>query len=320
MNSIQAKTIKIVDYLHSQGVEPKKIQGRNYWYNSPLRKEESPSFKVDCLLNVWYDHGSGKGGNILDLVMAIHNLPDISAALSHLSKESNSFSFQQQDILSSSDKRDQKDATIQVIKEIPISHPALIGYVQSRHIDLAVAQLYCKEIHYQVQGKNFFAVGFPNDKGGYELSHKSNNESTFKASVSPKHITIYKKADTNTEACIVFEGFMDYLSYLTMKNIQHSKVDIIVLNSISNLSKAMNFITSHQKVYTYLDNDEAGKNATLQINKYSSTHNCIHIDKSTDYANYKDLNEWLCKTKLKEKEQQVQKQEQIRRPSRGFRR
>ena len=315
MNSIQAKTIKIVDYLYSQGIEPKKIQGNNYWYNSPLRKEETPSFKVDCLLNVWYDHGSGKGGNILDLVMVIHNLPNISAVLSHLSKESNSFSFQQQDILSSSDKRDQKDATIQVIKEIPISHPALIDYMQSRHIDLAVAQLYCKEIHYQVQGKNYFAVGFPNDKGGYELSHKSNNESTFKASVSPKHITTYQKSDTHTEACLVFEGFMDYLSYLTMKNIQHSKVDVVVLNSISNLSKAIDFITSHQKIYTYLDNDQAGKNATQQINKYSSTHNCIHIDKSTDYANYKDLNEWLCKT---QKVEQAQKIEQQRKPSRGF--
>ncbi|WP_165025918.1 MULTISPECIES: toprim domain-containing protein [unclassified Dysgonomonas] len=313
MNSIQAKTIKIVDYLYSQGIEPKKIQGNNYWYSSPLRKEETPSFKVDCLLNVWYDHGSGKGGNILDLVMAIHNLPNISAALSHLSKESNSFSFQQQDILSSSDKRDQEDKAIQVIKEIPISHPALIDYIQSRHIDLTVAQLYCKEIHYQVQGKNYFAVGFPNDKGGYELSHKSNNESTFKASVSPKHITTIRNSK---DTCIVFEGFMDYLSYLTMKNIQHSKADTVILNSISNLSKAIDFITSHQKVYTYLDNDQAGKNATQQISKTCKA----VIDKSTDYANYKDLNEWLCKTKLIEKEQQVQKQEQIRKPSRGFRR
>ncbi len=150
--------------------------------------------------------------------------------------------------------------------------------------------------------------------GGYELRNKY-----FKGCIS-KDIATDRSTESNNETCIVFEGFMDYLSYLTLKNIQHSKVDVVVLNSISNLSKAMDFIKSHQKIYTYLDNDEAGKNATQQINKLSSTHNCIHIDKSTDYANYKDLNEWLCKTKLKEKEQQVQKQEQIRKPSRGIRR
>jgi DNA primase len=42
-------------------------QGTNYWYYSPFRNETQPSFKVNERLNVWYDHGMGEGGTILDL-------------------------------------------------------------------------------------------------------------------------------------------------------------------------------------------------------------------------------------------------------------
>ncbi|MDU1891964.1 MAG: toprim domain-containing protein [Dysgonomonas sp.] len=107
----------------------------------------------------------------------------------------------------------------------------------------------------------------------------------------------------NTETCLVFEGFMDYLSYLTIKKINKPIVDTVILNSVSNLSKAIDIIKSHSKVYTYLDNDEAGRNATKFFNK-----TCYAlIDKSVKYANYKDLNEYLCNTQPKQNIQQAMK-------------
>jgi hypothetical protein len=62
-----AKQIPIQDYLSRLGFEPDKIQRNNYWYRSPLRNEGEASFKINTRLNVWYDHGSGEGVNLLDL-------------------------------------------------------------------------------------------------------------------------------------------------------------------------------------------------------------------------------------------------------------
>ena len=40
-----------------------------------------PSFKVDAVKNVWYDHGIGHGGTLIDLVQAIHQTNDVSRVL-----------------------------------------------------------------------------------------------------------------------------------------------------------------------------------------------------------------------------------------------
>ena len=42
MNTIEAKRIRIVDYLRLLGHEPVKVRGGQYWYLSPLRKEDTP--------------------------------------------------------------------------------------------------------------------------------------------------------------------------------------------------------------------------------------------------------------------------------------
>jgi hypothetical protein len=42
------------------------VRNQDHWYLSPLREEKTPSFKVDRRINVWYDHGTGKGGDLID--------------------------------------------------------------------------------------------------------------------------------------------------------------------------------------------------------------------------------------------------------------
>lgn len=63
----EARQIDIVQYLSGLGYEPAKVRHFDYWYLSPLREEKTPSFKVNRKLNRWYDHGLGKGGNLVDL-------------------------------------------------------------------------------------------------------------------------------------------------------------------------------------------------------------------------------------------------------------
>jgi DNA primase len=67
----EARQMDIVSYLSTLGYEPAKIRNFDYWYLSPLRSEKTPSFKVNRKLNLWYDHGIGKGGNVIDFAILL---------------------------------------------------------------------------------------------------------------------------------------------------------------------------------------------------------------------------------------------------------
>jgi hypothetical protein len=204
----------------------------------------------------------------LPLRQAVHRL-ETEHAETHAS--TNHFSFH----------RDTPAISIKDI--IPISHPKLIAYVRARKIDLDLANKYCREIHYQNNAQNYFSIGFANDNGGYELSSPPN----FKGCIPPKAITTFRNSH---DSCLVFEGFWDFLSCLTLQKIDKTKHDIAVLNSVANVRKAMDFLKTHREIYTYLDNDESGRKATALIQQANAT---VH-NRSVKYAEYKDLNDYLC--------------------------
>jgi DNA primase (bacterial type) len=74
MNCEEAKKIDIVEYISSLGFFPKKIRGNDYWFLSPFRNEKEASFKVNKKFNVWFDHGLGKGGNLVDFGVLFYNV------------------------------------------------------------------------------------------------------------------------------------------------------------------------------------------------------------------------------------------------------
>ena len=65
----EANNISIKDYLNSLGIQPAKEKGSYGMYRSPLREDNTPSFKVDYNANLWCDYGTGEGGTLIDLVM-----------------------------------------------------------------------------------------------------------------------------------------------------------------------------------------------------------------------------------------------------------
>jgi DNA primase len=275
------KKVSIREYLGQRGITPQMENEYRGMYCSPYRKDQNASFKVDYLKNVWYDHGTNEGGSIIDLVMKMENCSFHEAA-TRLEKQyagidPDSFSFHRDTILGGTNESAQT-----ILKIQPISHPALIDFVRKRNIDLELANQYCREVHYSLRDKNYFSIGFRNDTGGYELS----NPPSFKSCISPKGITTIRN---NRDACLVFEGFWDFLSYLTIRKVERSKHDVAVLNSVANVQKAMDFLKTHRDIYTYLDNDEAGRNATRLI---QSAHSTVY-NRSSQFANYKDLNDYL---------------------------
>lgn len=272
----QIKQISIRDYLALRGIEPKQQNTRYGLYLSPLRKEHSPSFKVDYTQNLWYDFGLGEGGSIIDLVMRLERC-DFTQAVRLLdgSEKTANVAPVPSSVL-------RTVPALRILSEAPLRHPALVGYISSRGITPTVASVYCREVRYEVNGRPFFAIGFRNDAGGWELRNRYFKGCTSKAPTT---------WDGGYPTCLVFEGFMDFLSYLTLKRDPNPSHNIAVLNSVTNLAQAIPFIASHEQVYAYLDNDEAGRRATAELERSCS--NSTVVDQAYHYREHSDLNDYL---------------------------
>jgi hypothetical protein len=274
-NCVQARAIDLVDYLASLGYLPAKIRSNNYWYASPFRDEKEPSFKVDRHLNLWYDHGWGKGGDIIEFGIQFYRLP-----IREVLKILENFGAHPGDPVVENSAA--KGNRIEILQAKPIASTRLIDYLQKRRIPVDIADEFCREIHYSLSGKNYFAIGFPNRSGGYELRNEF-----FKGSASPKDISLI---DRGANLMTVFEGFMDFLSYHAIYQNQSSPLtNFLVLNSLAYFEKTLPILDEYPAIHLYLDNDPAGKKHTAIA---LGRHSCYH-DFSRLYERYKDLNDWI---------------------------
>jgi hypothetical protein len=289
----QAKQIDMVDYLSSLNHHPQKVRNQDFWYLSPLRQEKTASFKVNRTLNVWFDFGFGKGGDIIDFSTMYHNCT-ISDALRILS------GFQNQPVLSfhpltvfggpvvsslrfAGEKKESTDSKIVVQATRPLSANNLIGYLAKRQILLEIANKYCQEVDFILYGKQHTVIGFANNSGGYELRSE-----TFKGSSSPKDITFI---DNKTEQIAVFEGLFSFLSFCTISGNQTAPLtNSMILNSLSFFDKSRDLMEKHLRVHLLLDRDMAGKTHTQKALNWDRDK---YIDRSEFYASHKDLNDWL---------------------------
>lgn len=285
------KSILIKDYLQQKDIYPTKVYSGYGLYKSPFRDEKTASFKVDYTTNLWCDFGSDEGGSIIDLVMKMHKC-DFTQAVEFLEiqKRRNLGTYQQTYI--SKNVNTFSDTSLTITNVLPLENPKLLQFIQSRKIDVHIARAYCKEIHYQTGGRNYFAIGFPNDIGGYELRNPQ-----FKGCFPPKEITTF---DKKTPAVHLFEGFMDYLSLLTLQAKQ-ADISAVVLNSIANFDKAIPFLSKHTQINAFLDNDEGGKRAVEKLQNLK----LLIVDYSKKYAEFKDVNDYLCGKKTAKKQAEI---------------
>ena len=196
----RARAFPIEKALAKLGHFPTRSREKEAWYLSPFRPEAQASFKVSKELNRWFDHGAGRGGNVIDLVCII-NGSSVKETLDWLENGQFSFSFQQQPLIP-----EQNASGIRVCYARPIGHFALIRYLNSRKISVSTAAKLCQEVHYILRGRNFFAIGTKNDSGGWDLRNKY-----YKNSSSPKDFTHIKNGNNSL---IVTEGMFDMLSLL----------------------------------------------------------------------------------------------------------
>ena len=286
------KNISIRQFLSQRGIQPKYERNGYGMYLSPLREERTPSFKVDYVQNLWYDFGLGEGSTLLTLVMRLERCDSHEAVRR----------------LQNGEKRDAGSVSLspgvgerpaiggplpvlrpaavpalRILSDASLRHPALVGYLASRGIVPPVAAAFCREVRYEVNGRAFFAVGFRNDAEGWEL-----RSARFKGGSSPKHITTI---DNRSDTVIAFEGFMDFLAYLSLKYPERLRIDAAVLNSVVNLPKAIPFLSRHPVIHTFFDNDEAGRKATAGLIRLCPRSEVI--DQRHFYSGHKDVNDYL---------------------------
>lgn len=276
----EAKNIPIIDYLSRLGCEASKIRGNDYWYHSPFRIENNPSFKVNAKLNLWYDHGIGEGGTLLDLGVRLHqcSIHEFMLKLSHAGYLGNDFSLHKK-------QSEQPEIRLEILSVKELTNTKLIDYINGRGIKTDIAKQYCKEVDFRIGLKSYNAIGFPNISGGYELRN-----GWFKGSSSPKDISLI---DNQSNRICVQEGFIDFLTVIQLsdKGIKSLTDDsnFLILNSLSFLNKNLSFIKAHDEIILFLDNDDAGRKAKdVLILKGISFQ-----DASVFYASFKDINEFL---------------------------
>ena len=272
------KQVSIVDYLAQTGYKPKLIKGVNYWYCSPLRSELTPSFKVNAERNQWYDFGTGDHGDIIDLVCALQHCCTAEAmrrlaALKGV-RLAPSFSFGGTTPVRS------QTPSMELISVQAVKHPKLLLYLSERGLQPSDVSPFLSEVYYRVSEKCFFALGFPNDAGGWELRNPY-----FKGCFAPKAITTIKGTDSHKLQ--LFEGFMDFLSWRKLH--PEGQDDSIILNSLTLLLKLIPTLHPYTIVESLLDNDEAGDRATKQLFDAGLPVK----DMRACYAPYKDINEYL---------------------------
>jgi len=288
MSIEEIRDMPITDFLHKLGLKSTKKRGREVWFHAPYRSDKTPSFCVNTEKNIFNDFGAGVGGDIFTLAGLMTNSNDFMAQARYIGEVTNN------PIERSAPPKYESEPMVPQFTDVevkPLSHPALLAYLRERGIPSDIATANCVEIHYRLHNKQYFAVGFPNECGGYEIRNKF-----FKGSIPPKAVSLIRNGSTTVN---VYEGFMDFLSGLTLG--YGRMEDNLVLNSVANREKAYRHLDGYDQIKCWLDNDDAGKKCLEFLQKrYGEKVK----DFSVVFRPCKDVNEYL-QEQLKNNKQQT---------------
>ena len=272
---------------------------RSGLYFSPFREETNPSFHLDEPKNSWYDYGTGEGGTLFEFVCKFvgcsrGEVYDWLASFRNMVPE-----CEYRSLVAPILEKERNPSRIVIDSASHnFTRHKLVEYAASRAVSKDVLERYCEEVFYHIDSdsdRQFYAIGFKNNSGGYVL------RSSISKRCSSSDITTLgpdgQMTDiVNSDKVLVFEGFMDFLSWITDVKQETPQYDCCILNSVTNLAKALPWITAHSHVAAFMDNDSAGKESLQKIMESipdtASADVCVY-DMSKLYQGYNDLNEKL---------------------------
>lgn len=293
----QLHSISIVEIMAHYG---KRLDHtRSGLYFSPFREETNPSFHINEKQNTWYDYGTGEGGSLFDFVCMFAGITrrevyDWLASFRNMVPES-----AYREVIAPILQRPTHSSKIVIDSAShKFTRYRLVEYATSRAVSKEILERYCEEIVYHVDSvpdKQFYAIGFKNNSGGYVL------RSSISKKCSSSDITTLNPQGELTEKStgnkvLVFEGFMDFLSWMTDVKQLAPEYDCCILNSVTNIGKALPWIMQHTNIAAFMDNDQAGKDTLQKIMESAqetAEHDICVYDMSRLYEGYNDLNEKL---------------------------
>ena len=246
---------------------------------------------------LWYDFGLGKGGDIFTLAGEFLQSDDFRTQAKFIAETANMVVDR---LEPPTYQAKPTESVFEDVEVAPLFRSPLTEYLAERCIPYAVASRHCCRLNYGVRGKRYFAVGFPNMAGGYEVRSRY-----FKGCIPPKDVSLVKATDIPAGECLVFEGFMDFLSAVTLD--VTGNADCLVLNSVANVEKAAGLLDGYGSIVCFLDRDDAGRRTLAAlVGRYGER----VTDRSFLYDGCKDLNEYLQRTTKKQKNNHLKIEEQ----------
>ena len=293
----QLHSISIIEIMAHYG---KRLDHtRSGLYFSPFRDETNPSFHINESKNSWYDYGTGEGGSLFDFVCKFAGISrgevyDWLASFRHMVPES-----EYKAVIAPILQRPQHSSKIVIDSAShTFTKAKLVEYAASRAVSKEILEKYCEEVIYHVEtapDRQFFAIGFKNNSDGYVLRSSISKKCSCSdiTTLDPSGLMTDK---TTGDKVLVFEGFMDFLSWMTDVKQLTPEYDCCILNSVTNIGKALPWIMQHSNIAAFMDNDQAGKDTLQKIMESAqetADHDICVYDMSRLYEGYNDLNEKL---------------------------
>ena len=290
MGYIDINTLRphLLDYLYRLTGERGIKRGRWLQFHAPYRDDKTPSLSVSPDGTYWHDLGSDKRGSIVHLCQLVNNC-DCYTALQILSGlYGNTPAPPQPAPPQPSRTGTEEDNPHKHYKFHILCNPVLFAYANDRGVDCDTMCQYCEEateITPNGKGWHYYYIAMRTDNGGYELRNQY-----AKRTAQGAHKDITTLIDEGNPAVLLFEGMFDALSFLSNVANVPKIADVIILNSTTNINKAIEAAKQYNEVHCYLDNDEAGRNATATIKQAIPTAQ----DHAPRYANFNDVNDFIC--------------------------
>jgi hypothetical protein len=300
-----AKAIPIDFLLQRIGCQPTKTTNGCQWYLSPFRLENTPSFKLTRDRFAWFDHGTGEGGNILDLAFRLdsqQSLPhkleaqQLKQALAYIDQKVGAPSTRQQPLNNRMPVETNRPAyTITEHQPFRLVDPTgnssqAALYLASRGISPERVVPYLQEVTFlSADGQKHQGFGLPNVAGGYELRRQGD---WAKTAVGPKAITIFK-ATREAAPWHTFYSLIDFCTYLTIDKPPLGAYHYLIINSDSLVAKAITYLETVPAGFMiqYPHTDESGQNAFRRLEQFLTSHRWAASHKAYLYEGFTDWTE-----------------------------
>ncbi|GAB3901519.1 hypothetical protein [Spirosoma agri] len=300
-----AKTIPINQLLQRLGCEVVKTSGGCQWYRSPSRIEKTPSFKLTRDANGWYDHGTGEGGNILDLAYRLHSGLPLAGKLDgqHV-KEALMFIENVMGVrgslttpLQQSQPTSPEPHAFTLVNHAPfavygrgssLTKSAL--YLGTRGVNAERVAPYLEDVTFVgSDGKKRYGFGLPNVSGGYEIRRYGD---WAKRSVGTKDVTMFK-AQREVAPWHTFYSLIDFCTFITVDKPPIGAYNYLIINSDSLVDIAIAYLDGLPAGFMihYPHMDESGQRAYHKLVDFLTTHGWMGGDKADLYPGFKDWTE-----------------------------